>query len=390
MLITEYLPIFSGHAIYLQAMLPKFIDNGYSVEILTCDFQRLPPHEIIGGMNVHRLPFDPQAPKWEILLTVRILRFLFQHRHEFDILHFHGHVDYYGALTLFCMCFHKKIIMQMVLMGADDPESLRAKYKFMTARLKILALIDRFIHISRPLGESCQRAGFPVSKLRYIPQGVDVERFKPLPDAEIKTLREQLHLDPEVEIVSFVGAVVERKGVDILIAAWVEVQKVFPRAVLILIGPCEFGLDDTNAQSLQGFVQGIQKQIEDLRLNVSMIGRSSLVHSYLQVSDLFVLPSRKEGFGNVILEAMSCGVPPIVSYMDGVALESVTQDETGIIIRSAKELAAAIIDLLRDDNRRKSMGGRARQEVLDRFALDQIAKKYLAVYDEFLDLRGNY
>lgn len=389
MLITEYLPIFSGHAIYLQAMLPKFIAEGYAVEILTCDFQRLPPYERIDGIMVHRLPFDPQAPKWELLLTIRILRFLFQHRHEFDVLHFHGHMDYYGALTLFCKCFRKKIIMQMVLMGADDPESLRDKYKFMALRLKILSHIDRFIHISRPLGESCLRAGFSGSRLRYIPQGVDIERFQPLPDADRERLREQLQLDPAGQIVSFVGAIVERKGVDILIAAWSEVQEAFPRAVLILIGPCEFGTDDANARSLQSFVQDIQAQIEDRHLNVAIIGRSSLVPSYLQVSDLFVLPSRKEGFGNVILEAMACGVPPIVAYMDGVALESVTPDETGIIIHSKEELAAAIMTLLHDDGRRAAMGMRARKEVLGRFALDRIARQYLVVYDEFMNEKGN-
>jgi len=385
MLITEYLPIFSGHAIYLQTILPKFIAEGYAVEILTCDFQRLPQYERMDGINVHRLPFDPQAPKWELLLTARILRFLFRHRHEFDVLHFHGHLDYYGALTLFCKCFRKKIIMQMVLMGADDPETLRDIYKLKAIRLNILSHIDRFIHISRPLGESCLRAGFSGSKLRYIPQGVDIERFQPLPDADRKRLREQLQLDAEGQIVSFVGAIVERKGVDILIAAWSEVQKAFPRVVLILIGPCEFGTDDANALSLQAFVQDIQAQIEDQHLNVAMIGRSSLVPSYLQVSDLFVLPSRKEGFGNVILEAMACGVPPIVSYMDGVALDSVTPDETGVIIYSKEELTAAIIALLHDDNRRTAMGMRARKEVLDRFTLDRIARQYLAVYDELMD-----
>lgn len=385
MLITEYLPIFSGHAIYLQAILPKFIEEGYDVEILTCDFQRLKAHEIINGINVYRLSFDPQDPIWEAHLTVRILKFLFQHRNKFDILHFHGHVDYYGALTMFCKCFHKKIIMQMVLMGADDPQSLRDRYKLMGLRLKILSQIDRFIHISRPLGESCLHAGFSASKLRYIPQGVDIGRFQPLPDADRRRLREQLHLDVEGQIVSFVGAVIKRKGVDILIAAWSEVQKVFPRAALVLIGPCEFGTDDANSQSLLAFVRCIQAQIEEQNLNVTMTGRSSLVSSYLQVSDLFVLPSRKEGFGNVILEAMSCGIPPIVSYMDGVALESVIPNETGVIIQSKEELTTAIIDLLEDGNRRKVMGMRARKEVLDRFSLDRIARQYLAVYDELMD-----
>ena len=352
----EYLPLFSGHAIYLQMLLPHITKQGYHVEILTCDFNRFSPQECIDGVWVHRLAFNPHAKRWEVMLTYRILRFLFQHRNEFDVLHFHGHMDYFGALTIFCKCFRKKIIMQMVLMGADDPESLRQSYRFMSIRLKILSHIDRFIHISKPLGDSCIMSGISQSKLRYIPQGVDINKFSPVTDTERRELRTRLGLNPQGLLVCFVGAIIQRKGVDLLIEAWVDVQQTFPKAELLLLGPCDFSKDDTNETTLQAFVKDVRDQITKQALRVHVLGRTSNVNDFLQASDLFVLPSRKEGFGNVILEAMACGIPPVVAYMDGVALESVTPEETGVIINSPSELAPAIIGLLIDEKLRRKMG----------------------------------
>ncbi len=382
MLILEYAPIFSGHAIYLQMLLPYIKENGYNVEILSGDFLRYPSEEIIDSFKIHRFPFNPQEKRWELLLTLRVLRFLFQHRNEFDILHFHGHMDYYGLLTLFCKCFRKKIIMQMVLLGADDPESLMSQYGFMYYRLKILSYIDRFIHISRPIGDCCLRAGFSVSKLRYIPQGVDINKFSPVTIDKKLQIRSRLGINQKCLMACFVGAIVQRKGVDLLIDAWRDVQIAFPDAELVLVGPCEFSKDDANEKILQAFVEEIKCKILQFDLKVNMVGRSSEVQSYLQASDIFVLPSRNEGFGNVIIEAMSCGVPPIVTYMDGVSMESVTQGETGYIIQSVEELATVIHKLFEDEELRRKMGAKAREDVIRRFAFEHISQKYTSLYDE--------
>ncbi len=67
-----------------------------------------------------------------------------------------------------------------------------------------------------------------------------------------------------------------------------------------------------------------------------------------------------------------------------LALESVIPNQTGKIIYLVDDLASAIIDLLKDDVLRKSMGVRARKDVLNRFALNLIAEKYMAIYDELL------
>lgn len=383
MLITHYLPSFSGHAIYLQKLIPLMLARGYQIEVLTGDFGRYLPLEYIDGVKIHRLPFDPRETRSAIRFTIRILGFLLGHRNKFDILHINGHMDWYGVLTIACKALGKRILMQMVLMGSDDPDSLRnANYRFMSVRLRIIALMDRFLYISAPIGESCKRAGLSSRKLRYIPSGVDIHRFRPVTEQEKVALRSRLGLPQNKKIVSFVGAIIRRKGVDFLLDAWKQVQVRCPTAELVLVGPCEFGSEDADEAALNSFVKAARMQISEGALNARMVGRSDHVESFLQASDLFVLPSTKEGFGNVILEAMSCGIPPIVTYMDGVSLESITPGKTGLIVNSRAELASALQDLLTNDERRTELGMNARVDVVQRFCLEDIAARYLAVYDE--------
>jgi glycosyltransferase involved in cell wall biosynthesis len=277
----------------------------------------------------------------------------------------------------------KKIVMQMVLMGADDPESLKLQYhKLRSVRLGILARMDRFIYISTPLGDSCRRTGLPAGKLCHIPQGVDTQRFCPVDGNAKRAVRSRLGLPADKKIVTFVGSVIHRKGVDVLIDAWESVQRQCPDAELILVGPCDFGSEDYDASSSNAFVDAIRGQISQRALNVRLVGRSSEVESFLQGCDVFVLPSRKEGFPNVIIEAMACGVPVVVTQMDGASRDSVTPGETGIIVSSCEELASALIEVLNNDERRRKLGTNARSDVLRRFALAQIADKYMAIYDE--------
>ena len=84
----------------------------------------------------------------------------------------------------------------------------------------------------------------------------------------------------------------------------------------------------------------------------------------------------------MIIEAMSCGIPPVVTPMDGVSLDSVTPGETGIVVGSCAELAAALVELLRNDELRERLAANARRDVLRRFALTQVADQYMAMYDE--------
>jgi glycosyltransferase involved in cell wall biosynthesis len=380
MYLSDYYPVFTGHGIYLTQLMSLLQSDYLQIGILTWDHGKYSKQEIINGFRVNRIASRAGEKAWELKQTLRTISYLYRNLNTFDILHMHGHLDHYGLITLFSKFFRKKIIMQMVLLGSDDPASIRKSYKFVWLRFRLLSLIDKFIYISKPIGQSCLSAGIPISKLTYIPQGVDVLKFSPATPLEKNLLRGALSLSLNAKIVVFVGAVIYRKGIDILLDAWPDVQSQIDNSLLILVGTCKFDDENENKTILNAFVENIKSKIKSENLNVEFIGRSDCVENYLKASDVFVLPSRKEGFGNVIIESMACGIPPVVTYMDGVSHETVIDSENGFIVNNHSELSERIIYLLRDHEKCHKIGLAARAHVLSNFDIKFIANKYLEAY----------
>jgi glycosyltransferase involved in cell wall biosynthesis len=147
--------------------------------------------------------------------------------------------------------------------------------------------------------------------IEVIPNGLDLERFRPLPSRSARSaLRLELGLDPDAELIVFVGGFLnERKGVDVLADAWRILAPHRPRAQLALIGP---HVNRLKADAPQAeFFRRVNASIDasGARDRVVSPGSVTNVEQYLQAADVFVFPSRREGMGNVVMEAFGCGVP---------------------------------------------------------------------------------
>lgn len=385
MLLLEYYPMFTGHGIYLEQLISKLQSNNCDVAVLTADFNMYSHFQNVEGVKVYRFHFSFEEKFWEIKLSFRVIFFLLKNVFKYDVLHMHGHLDIYGLITIFSKMVRKKVVSQMVLLGSDDPISLKRTYKFMSIRLKLLAFADRFICISKPLVDSCVNSGISLNKITYIQQGVDTDKFSPPATYEEKLFfKEKLGFSKHANIVVFVGSIVERKGVDFLVEAWVNIQKIHKDAMLVLVGQDDFDGRDINKNILNKFVNDIKFFIKNNELNVFLVGKKTNVDEYYKIADVFVLPSRKEGFGNVILEAMSSGVPAVVSYMDGIAEETILHGENGYITYSIDDISKWISKLLSNKLLAKKLGGHGRQKTLDKFCMNRIALRYVDVYRQIL------
>lgn len=212
--------------------------------------------------------------------------------------------------------------------------------------------------------------------------GVDAQsRYNPdsYPDAERQRMRAALEIPEAVPVVGFVGRIVRDKGIPELASAWSMVRDGHPSARLLLIGPVEQN-DPVSPAVLQ-----------QLREDPSVVLVQELREAapYYSIMDLVVLPSHREGFPNVPLEAAAMGLPVVTTDAVG-CIDAVVDDVTGTIVPrgSTTELASAITRYLTDSDLRRRHGVAGRARVLRDFAPERIWESTLVLYRSLLAARG--
>lgn len=170
------------------------------------------------------------------------------------------------------------------------------------------------------------------------------------------------------------GRYVPQKGFDWLISAWKLVAELHPDWILRIYG--------------DGMREELQQQIDELGITSSCILEHTvpdIIEKYCE-SSIFVLSSRYEGFGMVIIEAMACGVPPVSFTCPCGPREIIDDGKDGLLVENADipELAAQICYLIEHEDIRKEMGRRARINV-ERFKIEPIAQQWKELFESVMD-----
>jgi glycosyltransferase involved in cell wall biosynthesis len=208
--------------------------------------------------------------------------------------------------------------------------------------------------------------GVDPTRTRTVYNGIDGDYGQGLPS--------NLSAKPMITTVAHVRRV---KGIDIFMRAAAQVRRAFPDAHFRVAGV--FG---TNAEQIayKNEVLELQSALA-LQEHVQFLGMCSDVPAVLKASDIFVLPSRSEGFSNALLEAMMCGLPCVATSVGGNS-ELIVDGETGFLVppEDPSEMAAKIVELLRDTPRRIAMGAQGRQRILANFTSSVMTAGIMASY----------
>jgi phosphatidyl-myo-inositol dimannoside synthase len=207
-----------------------------------------------------------------------------------------------------------------------------------------------------------------------VPPGVDVERFRPLADADRRAVRERFGFAPDRPLVLGVSRLVPRKGFDVLIDAVAGL----PDAQLAIAGA---GRDRARLER-RAVRQGIADRIR-------FLGRVPDDDSFpllYACADVFAMPCRDrwggleaEGFGIVFLEAAAAGLPAVAGRSGG-SHEAVVDGETGFVVDGrALDVRQALVALLTDDGLRARMGSAARARAVMDFSYDTLAARLAPV-----------
>ncbi|HEV2484294.1 MAG TPA: glycosyltransferase family 4 protein [Terracidiphilus sp.] len=202
--------------------------------------------------------------------------------------------------------------------------------------------------------------------------GVDMERYSP----GSSNVRERYGLPHDAHVVGFVGRLTRDKGLLELIEAFDAILQAEPKAHLLLVG-----WFDTSEDSLGDEVRGRIQCHSHIHLTGFVNGTAP----FYRAMDVMVLPTWREGFPNVVLEAAATGIPVVTTQSTG-SRDSVVPEVTGLLIPPGypEAISEAVLKLLRDPERRRRMGYAARAWVLEHFIDERVLGRTAAYYKSLL------
>jgi glycosyltransferase involved in cell wall biosynthesis len=336
--------------------------RGHGIYILTRrPFDDLRNHLVSQQVVERRYDVDARSTLTYLCSTLRNARRLFesmQAEGPFDCIHFHQPFSAAGVLRsrhvrgIPKLCSNYSLSFEEFLSRNPRPESLsaRAMYRlnaFVRKRLEkwVLEQCRTIIVLSQFSQQRLNDAhGILPHKTTLIPGGVDTDKFRPAPDKF--AIRRLLQLPTDRVVLFTVRNLVPRMGLENLILAIQEVSRRAPDVFLVLGGEGPLG----------GVLKNLahRKGIADQLRFAGFIPEDQL-HSYYQMADLFVLPTRElEGFGLVTLESLASGVPVIGTPVGGTK-EILGRFDPGFIFKDTTPcaIAALILECYQQIKKRK-------------------------------------
>jgi glycosyltransferase involved in cell wall biosynthesis len=217
--------------------------------------------------------------------------------------------------------------------------------------------------------------------------GVDTRRFdsREISEETKARCKEQLRICKGGQIIGFIGRSVREKGLRELIEALVVIKRVHPDAKLVIIGYWG-GTTERDTRTKMEVLSLIEKH--SLDKDVLFTGFVEEMREWLEIVDVFVLPSHREGMPQSILEAMAMGKPVVATDIRGCR-EEVVDGETGYLVpvQDPQRLAEAIIRVLSDRMLAKRMGEAGRRRVVEFFDQRKTLEKQLGVYRKLVQQR---
>jgi glycosyltransferase involved in cell wall biosynthesis/uncharacterized protein YbaR (Trm112 family)/SAM-dependent methyltransferase len=380
-------PRYGGSTFVALQSAAVLAERGHEVEVITTNVDGDGTLEVQtgqtldwGGVNAtfHRL----SSPR-RFLTSWSMLEDLNRRVAQFDVVHIHS---LYRFHTIAAATIARRRGVPYVIQphGSLDPwhraqrRRLKDVYHFMVED-QIIRRAAAVLCTSSLEERSIRDLGYRVPTW-VVPVAIDAAELRA--PAAVDHLLLRAAVDPAARIVTFLGRISEKKGVELLVASFVRTASEFPAAHLIVAGPDDEGI----AMRLSAVVAAA-----GLADRVSFIGTvgGPEKRALLQRSDVFVLPSADESFGIAVAEAMAVGCPVVVSPHVAIA-DLIQSAGAGLVAnRDAAEISRAIGAVLGDRTAAMAMGVAGKRLVDDEFTTDGIAIRLESLYRSVITARLN-
>jgi glycosyltransferase involved in cell wall biosynthesis len=362
-------PRYEGIGNYCYQLSKYLAERGHQVEVFTSRLHScLPLHEIKDGFTIHRCPYIGAIGTNR--LTFMLNKIL---RTDADVIHAHSHIFLTSNQVALANKFKRKPFLLHLHGGLDAvPPKENGLVRFQYTVLKNLydltvgkwtiSMADIVASVSkRDMELSKKIFGLDEHFLRWIPNAVDVQAFRPS-DAELSN---------ETQYVLFVGSLIRRKGIDVLLQVAERVFKEQPDVVFVVIG--------------DGPLRNRFEAISNRRdLNVQFLGRvgRNTVIRWLSKASILLLPSYSEGLPTVSIEALASEVPVVATDVGGIP-EVVIDGQTGYLFPSGdvQLCAEKVLKLLNNERLRRQMGRQGRNLVKRFYSWSTVLEKVEQTYE---------
>ena len=338
--------------------------------------------EVIGNMKIYRIYVERGNIISEVRSAFALIFIFCKIAKNINIFHIHSFTRKNYLITFLAKLAGKKTMVKPSSFGVDDPVSIKKRFAMVS---KIYSLIDSFIAISPAIEKSHKIFGIPDCKIHAIPNGVDTKRFR-IPDKhEKEELRKVLGIPESSDVILSVGFFSRDKGLDLFSQSLVslphdKLEKLF----LIFVG-------SRNTDGLEVDDDVVKKVGYDIKkLNLEkrtlFVEETHEIEKYFKASDIFILPSKREGLPNALLEAMACGLHCIVNRIEGITDYVIDNRKSGYLLDSLnpEHIAKILTEALDSKNKDDRIGKNARQKIEQSFNLDKIEDSYFALYSDLI------
>ena len=231
--------------------------------------------------------------------------------------------------------------------------------------------VQLFLCASEAIRSLLVASGIEPDRAITVHEGIDVAHVEAAPRIDVHG---ELWLPHGAPVVGNIAALVPHKGQRDLVEAAALVVREIPDTRFLIVGEGELR-------------EALARQVHDLHLqkHVLLTGFRPDALGLLKAFDLFVMSSVTEGLGTSLLDAMACERPVVATLVGGIP-EVVVHGETGLLVppRAPREMAAAIVRLLRNAREREVFARAGRTRVLARFTVERMVRETAAVYDHLV------
>ena len=328
-----------GPTVKVRSIAEGMARRGHQVTVLTSWYGRpFAARQVkLGGVEVQYL--RPLATYRAMTFNSGLFDFCRKRLREFDIVHIYGLYDLLGPVVAhYCIQSGIPYVLEPLGMVRPIDRSFRLKRFWHTMfGKKLLKHASLLIATSRQEEEELIADGFPRASIALRYNGVDLKEFAMLPDPG--AFRSEWALPLGEPIVLFLGRIIPRKGVDLLIEAFAQACP--ERGRLVIAGP----------EGESGYVAKLRESAREKRIEDRTVFTGPLYGDQKKAAlvdgHVFVLLSRYENFANGVAEAIACGLPVIIS--DRCGIQEFVAGKAGLVVpREGPALADALRQLLND------------------------------------------